>query len=606
MCAVVDHVYLRPNNLPDAWTGKPVWVVGELGFGTGLNFFQLADLWRKSSRPNQRLYFLSCERAPFRRKAFQSLWAAPPRHLRAIIQQFILRFPLVTPGFHRIEMPDYRIVLDLYFGEVESWLRELHATVDSWLLDGFTPARNPEMWSKQVLSFVRKRSRNGTTFATYTSAGEVRRTLSDVGFCVERIPGFPPKRDSLRGTLRTGVDMQRRSAGKVAIIGGGLAGTAAARSLSSRGVGVTLFEREATLATRASGNSEGVVYPYLAREMTPTAELYLQAFNYFLQRVIRSKAYDLSPEVFRQTEALHFLSSIRLQGIYEGLPDEQIDSDLVSLAPLEIQHEITRLHLPSAFLWHPTAGVVMPAALCHARLKASNAEVRCLFQAEVLDFLESENGVEVRTSSDSRHSEHFDTIVVASAYEASSFPQFSFLPIEPVRGQTARVTFAGMLGELRRALCYDGYVAPSADGHYMIGATYEHGDDRVDVRPSDQNLILERFLRLLPPETSPVDHVHSERVCIRTSTFDRVPILGGTSAFGAGRVHLFLGLGSRGAMSSELLGETLACQLTQEPLPVSRSLAKNLDLARYNVHCERQGTDPGEPYVPSWRRASSR
>ncbi|MEM9737116.1 MAG: MnmC family methyltransferase, partial [Pseudomonadota bacterium] len=72
---------------------------------------------------------------------------------------------------------------------------------EAWFLDGFAPARNPELWEPDLLAEVARHTAPEGTFATYTAAGHVRRTLEAVGFAVERRPGFGRKRHMTAGRL---------------------------------------------------------------------------------------------------------------------------------------------------------------------------------------------------------------------------------------------------------------------------------------------------------------------------------------------------------------------------------------------------------------------
>jgi tRNA U34 5-methylaminomethyl-2-thiouridine-forming methyltransferase MnmC len=61
-------------------------------------------------------------------------------------------------------------------------------------LDGFAPAKNPELWSEDLMAEVGRHTAPGGTAATYTAAGFVRRGLAAAGFTVVRRPGFAGKR----------------------------------------------------------------------------------------------------------------------------------------------------------------------------------------------------------------------------------------------------------------------------------------------------------------------------------------------------------------------------------------------------------------------------
>ena len=72
---------------------------------------------------------------------------------------------------------------------------------DAWFLDGFSPARNPELWEPALLAAVAARSTPGATAATYSAAGHVRRALAAAGFTVTRTAGYGEKRHMTRARL---------------------------------------------------------------------------------------------------------------------------------------------------------------------------------------------------------------------------------------------------------------------------------------------------------------------------------------------------------------------------------------------------------------------
>src|ERR1700761_2593897 len=57
-------VFLAGCGLPDAWAGRRHFVVGELGFGSGLNIVALLDLWRRTRPPGGQLHVFSIEAHP--------------------------------------------------------------------------------------------------------------------------------------------------------------------------------------------------------------------------------------------------------------------------------------------------------------------------------------------------------------------------------------------------------------------------------------------------------------------------------------------------------------------------------------------------------------
>ena len=197
------HVFLHGNRLPErfaALRAGDVFRVGETGFGTGLNFLGCRRLFQRCAPAGARLVFRSVEAwplAPQELRAALALWPT----LQQAAGDPLGRWP-PAPG-QAIDFGAVRLELDL--ADVADALPTWHeAQIDAWFLDGFAPAKNPQMWSDAVLAQVARASRPGATVATYTSAGHVRRRLQAVGFTMRRVPGHGRKREMLTGERAPG------------------------------------------------------------------------------------------------------------------------------------------------------------------------------------------------------------------------------------------------------------------------------------------------------------------------------------------------------------------------------------------------------------------
>ena len=182
------HVFLDGNALPRRLAeGSGPFHVAELGFGTGLNILALIAL-RDRVAPNRPLEVTSFEAWPM----------TPDDRARALApwpELAPLALPL-TSG----DMPDWRsVAFTLVEGDARETLPRWSGAADAWFLDGFAPARNPEMWGAMLLAEVFRHTNTAGTFATYTAAGQVRRDLIAAGFSVEKSRGYGTKRDMLRG-----------------------------------------------------------------------------------------------------------------------------------------------------------------------------------------------------------------------------------------------------------------------------------------------------------------------------------------------------------------------------------------------------------------------
>ena len=185
--AETTHVFLEGNDLPRRFAGAQGFRIGELGFGTGLNFAATLALWRRIAAPGAVLAYTAFEIAPMgagqMARALRR-WPEIAGEARELLAAW--------PPDGTMELPGARLVL--VAGDARTTLPRWSGTADAWFLDGFAPARNPEMWAPGLLAAAFARTVPGGTAATYSAAGAVRRALAEAGFEVRRTPGFSAKR----------------------------------------------------------------------------------------------------------------------------------------------------------------------------------------------------------------------------------------------------------------------------------------------------------------------------------------------------------------------------------------------------------------------------
>ena len=179
------HVFLSGNNLPARF--GPGFHIAELGFGTGLNLLAAWRAWDASG-----------QETPLR---FTSFEAFPMSAIE--MQRALEAFPEVAPYAERLcaawaKDPTLCTLEGIeatgVIGDARATLCEQDWQADAWFLDGFSPAKNPELWDEGLMREVGRHTKAGGTAATYTAAGFVRRNLEAAGFSVTRLPGFGRKR----------------------------------------------------------------------------------------------------------------------------------------------------------------------------------------------------------------------------------------------------------------------------------------------------------------------------------------------------------------------------------------------------------------------------
>lgn len=196
--AETQHVFIRGNGLPEAWAGKD-FTIFETGFGTGLNFLCAWRLWNETNA-GKKLHFISVEKFPLSREEIESALGVWRESFEEEFAALLEEYPENISGTHRIVMGE-NCMLTLIFDDVNEAVPKLNETVDCWFLDGFKPKKNPEMWTDILFQNMARMSKPGTTFATFTAAGLVRRGLWAAGFDVKRIKGYGTKWHMLTGVM---------------------------------------------------------------------------------------------------------------------------------------------------------------------------------------------------------------------------------------------------------------------------------------------------------------------------------------------------------------------------------------------------------------------
>jgi tRNA 5-methylaminomethyl-2-thiouridine biosynthesis bifunctional protein len=557
-------VFLEGCGLPDAWAGRRRFVVGELGFGTGLNIAALLELWARTRPDRAQLHVFSIEAHPITpAEAARALGRWP--ELAAVAQPLLARWPGRARGFHRVELPELGAVLDLAVMDVAPALGRWSGRADAWFLDGFSPALNPAMWADEVLALVAARSAPGARAATFTVAGAVRRGLAAAGFTPEKQPGFGRKRERLEARLPDEA-AQDATVRRVAIIGGGVAGAAAARAVRALGAEAVVIEA-AALGAGGSGNPAALVTPRLDAGLGAPAELFASAFR-------RAVAlYDEHPEAILARGVLQLAQGPRDADRFAKIAA----SDLFepgALAVLAPEAAAARLGEPApAALAQESALVIEPnpvlAAWGGATRRATVAGLRRDGEGWVL--LDAAGQAMLRADA---------VILAAGLASAALAPELALLP---VRGQ-ASWTHESLGGERPPAAAWGGYVLPTRDG-VLFGATHDRGDTDTAVREADHVRNLATLAEALPELAGRLEgRPLAGRAAIRATTADRAPIAGRLQP----GLFALTGFGSRGFSLAPLLAEHVAAMALGAPSPLAADLAELVAPDRFQRRAERK------------------
>ena len=596
------HVFLHHNGLEQRFAGlseADAFAIGETGFGTGLNFLCAWQAFDQVAPRDARLQFISIERFPLQHDDLVRALGLWPE-LTSLSEQLIEGYRAVNEGYQHFTFAGGRVSLTLIIDDVHAALPTLDARVDAWFLDGFAPSKNPDMWTPDLFAQMARLSGPGTTVATFTSAGIVRRGLGNAGFDIRKVKGYGHKREMLAGVYNGDLtpspkpwfarprraDMSRRAI----VVGAGMAGCATAHSLAQRGWSVTVIERHAEPAQEASGNPQGVLYLKLSAHGTALSRLIISGFGYtrrLLERFERGCVWD-------DCGVLQLGFDLKEARRQQAL-SEHFGSGLLRQVDQAEAQAIAGVEIPAGGLFYPDAGWVHPPALCRAWLNHPSIEL--ITHTGVMSVKRGAEGWTLATSAGVVATA--PVVVIASAADTARFDATRSLPLKRIRGQISYLPESRKSKGLKTVVCAEGYLAPPRLGQHTLGASFAF--DRTDTIPSNeehaQNLGL---LRALSPELS-AEHndptALNGRAAFRCTSPDYLPLVGPLAdeerfmeAYGIlGKdarqvpdvpcpwldgLYVNTAHGSRGLITAPLSGELLAAWLTGEPLPIPREVAE--------------------------------
>lgn len=624
------YVFLEQNRLQERFAALPVGgrlVIGETGFGTGLNFLCAWQLFEQHAVAGARLHFVSVEKYPLSRADLQRALALWPE-LAPFAEQLLAQYIAIHQGFQRLVLDNGRVTLTLLIGDALEQLPQLDAQVDAWFLDGFAPAKNPDMWTAELFAELARLAAPGSTISTFTSTGWVRRLINAAGFKMKRTPGIGHKWEILRGEfLGWPAETPAPAAAKpwfarppavsgerhALVIGGGLAGCATAASLAARGWRVSLLERHAALAQEASGNPQGVLYLKLSAHGTALSQLILSGFGHtrrLLEHLQRGVDWDGCGVLQLAFNAKEAERQAQLAGAFAP--------DLLHLLDKEQAQVRAGITLEHGGLFFPEGGWVHPPALCEWQARHPLIEV-----------LQHHDALELKQVDSQWQALQGDTVlaqasvvVLAGAAEIKRFSFSADLPLKRIRGQITRLPQTAQSQALATVVCAEGYVAPPRLGEHTLGASFDFKSDDLTPTVAEHagNLQMLREISLDLLQRLGADSLAPEqlegRAAFRCTSPDYLPIVGPLAqreafdhtyaALGKDArqvpdapcpwlhgVYINSGHGSRGLVTAPLCAELLAAWLDNEPLPLPRNVSEACHPNRFALRALIRG-NPGK------------
>lgn len=626
------HVFIQGNQLIERWLKNLTaqasqFVIGEIGFGSGLNFLLTWAFWEKHAPKHAKLHFYSVENNPLTRADLEkciSIWPS--------IQQYGLQllenYPILTTGIHSLHFAENRVNLHLMVGDaLPSFQNLLHsgdpqfeqlqrqAFFDAWFLDGFSPKNNPDAWSYELFVTLSMLSNKNTTLSSFSVAGTVKKALQEAGFVIKKSTGFGQKKHNLVGSWERSpstfvkrntpwhIGYQKKITNKQAIvIGAGLAGACIANALVHRGWKVKVLDSHIAPGKGASGNPHAVLFPNLSAFSAPITDFMLSSFLYahrfYLQCINK---WDVQGE---------FAGILQLESARKPLTTQHElakwlakHPELGQIIDPEYASQLAGIDISSNALFIPLSGWIDSPALCAQLIHQPHIEyipnisVHTLTKEDLHWYVEGHQA---------------EIVVIANGYQANQFMQTQYLAIQPIRGQMTYINASHISNKLRIPICGEGHVLPCYNNMHAMGATYGLSLREENCQFTDDEINFYKINKL-PIKLGLSLDVKGNWAGIRAGTLDHLPIVGPVAdsicftedlqpvstdpnrfipTYGKyiDGLYVLAGFGSRGLTTIPLSAEYLASIINREISILPRYLIESISPARFLYRSLIRGT----------------
>lgn len=571
---------------------KDSFIVGEAGFGAGLNFLTLCAKFLKTDK---KLHYVSIEKTPFcvddLAKIYQKLGV-----FKGLVKRLIKIYPPLSSGIFRLEFHK-NITLDLCFGEIFDTLKELDFKADVWFLDGFSPAKNPQMWSDEVMSEIARLTRQDGVVCTYSSAKIVRENLEKNGFLVTLLKGYAKKRQMIRAVLKNppkddikfsyfSRPQSSQNLKNALIIGGGVTGILTAIELKKLGLNVKIAEKMNEVATNGSSNLSGILMPLITKNGVKLGAMHKNAF--------------LNASSFYKQNAPKSVAK------FTGCADYAYDETLIKRykdATLNDAHiyEFNEQSSPYPHIFCRHSALMHPKKMC----KILSKNLHILFNHEYKSHKHLKNG-KISVKFQDKTTIKTDILIFCSGSHSKEI--FKNLPLSFVRGQ---VTHIKTSFNPPYPISAKGYITPCYNGVCVVGATYLRNEIFNAPKPSDDIENLEKISEFLGKNEV---KIVKSNVAYRSYSSDRAPIISplfdenfyktaykklfwlkhkgiATPPKYEPNVYLNIAHGSRGLGTAVLGARLVADYIKNRPLCIQKSLAYELHAARFLIRKLKKGQE---------------
>lgn len=631
-----DFVFIQKNQIKRRLQSEnKLFTVAETGFGTGLNFLLTLQAYQKAQQETSKkltpLHFISVEKYPLSKQQLEQSLSILPElsDFSALLLEHYPENPTELTKNFDANFFAGKVKLTVIFDDAAQGLSSIKSSrsgvVDAWYLDGFSPAKNPDMWSEALFSHIGRLSKEQSTLTTFTVAGFVKRQLREIGFRLEKLPAPGKKKEMFYGVMqsnpltRKGYQLRPRiiKPQHVSIIGGGVASACAAYALTQQGVKVTLYCKDSSLAQGGSSNAIGALYPLLHQQADEISNFYQQAFwrARALYDEVAEQGYSFGHKWCGLLEVSYKDSLDKRQQAFESL--NAWPNELIHGVNAQEASELASIDLPYGGLFMPNAGWISPQELVKQVFQAAKATNRLKIMTDThVSKIRQVTGATANVADKSwkisTNQGEFDAsiLVICGGAEAIEIEQLKSLPLTATRGQVTSMKTTPEINKLSTVICHKGYLTPENKGIHCIGATFQKNDTNMQPDKKDDDYNLSMLGKCLPELAESinwqVDDISSSKARLRCMSQDHLPLVGAVPDISQhietyphlakdknwrysqpapciDNLYVLLGLGARGLCSAPLAADILTADLCNTPYPMDNQMLFNLSPNRFII-----------------------
>ena len=562
-----EHVYLNTNNLTKKFKNKQKFVIAEIGFGTGLNFLLTWKLWKENRKTNGSLTYISFENAPLSKKDIERVYKKFKK-LDGYSSFLLKNIPERCKSTHRIFIKADNINLILIYDDITS-LINFNFKADTWFLDGFSPKKNPLVWTDKLFKQLYNFTNLDGSLSTFSVAGHIRRGLLKAGFKVSKVSGYGNKKEISYAIKKDLISSNQykfsceKKIGPVAIIGSGISGASLAYALRKRNIECFIIDKSYKLANGASGNKLALQMPKLTMDDSPYGLLSLEAFLYSrkiaknLNAIPRSDGLILIPS--RDRDIIKFKKLLE-----NNWPLDLLNNNYDKLNFLKF---INHIYMKSS-------GIVDNSKFIQNLIKdvefISKFDVKKITSKDGLNIIIDKFGNRLKAK----------TVIWANGFEMTNLSQN--LPINPISGQVTYLKANELSSNLKINFSYGHHFSQAFKGYHQIGASFNRNANTC-FREIDQNTNINSIPEFLRKNIFYNINESGHRVSVRASTKDRMPFFGDLSALTgkkSNNIYILGGMGAWGFVYAPFYAELLVTKIINDQLVINSKLEKLLTIER--------------------------